>query len=86
MTMLSPPGLSLSLLLHPLGKGILKLGWASMVGVLVSACFILGDLSGTALAVPTAEEVLEALAISDSDQEAIRKGEIVRWTTTGYPE
>ena len=80
--MLSPPGQSLSSLLHPLRKGILKLGWASLVGVMVCACFILGELSSTALAVPTAEEVLKALAISDSDQEAIRKGEIVRWTTT----
>ena len=79
--MLSPPGQSLSSLLHPLRKGILKLGWASLVGVMVCACFILGELSSTALAVPTAEEVLKALAISNSDQEQIRKGEIVRWTT-----
>ncbi len=80
--MLPPPGLSLSSFFHPLRKGIVKLGWSSLVGVMVCACFILGDLSSAALAVPSAEEVLEALAISDSDQAAIRKGEIVRWTTT----
>jgi hypothetical protein len=79
--MLAPPGLSLSSLLHPLRKGILKLGWAPLVGVVVSTCFILGNLSSTALAVPTAEEVLKALAISDGDQEEIRRGKIVRWTT-----
>jgi hypothetical protein len=82
IAMLSPPGLSLSSFFHLLGKGLVKLEWASLVGVMVCACLILGGLSSTALAVPTAEEVLKALAISDSDQAAIRKGEIVRWTTT----
>ncbi len=80
--MLSPPDLSLSSLKYPLRKGTLKLGWASMVGVIGCACLILGALSSAALAVPTAEEVLKALAISDSDQEEIQQGEIVRWTTT----
>ena len=81
MTILPSRGLSLSSLFHPFKKGFLKVGYASMVGVLVCACLILGDLSSSALAVPTAEELLKALPLSDGEREDVLKGEIVRFTT-----
>ena len=42
---------------------------------------LLGTFSGAAMALPTADEVLEALPISDFKRDEIRSGEIVRWTT-----
>ncbi|HSF08614.1 MAG TPA: hypothetical protein VLA60_04320 [Nitrospirales bacterium] len=52
-----------------------------MVGVAVSICLILVDFTGIAMAVPTTEELLKALPLSDSEREDVLKGEIVRFTT-----
>ena len=81
MTMLPSSGLSLSSLFHLVKKGSLKLSFAGMVGVMVSTCLILVDFTSSAMAVPTAEELLQALPLSDSERADIFKGEIARFTT-----
>jgi len=81
MIMLPSSGLSLSSLFHWYKKGLLKLRYAAMVGMMVSSCLILVDLSSTAMAVLTAEELLKALPLSDGERADVLKGEIVRWTT-----
>jgi len=79
--MLSLPGLISSSLFPWVKKGSLKLGYAAMVGMMVSTWLILVDFNSPAMAVPTAEELLQALPLSDSEREDVLKGEIVRWTT-----
>lgn len=74
-------GPSLSSLFHWVKKGSLKLGFAAMVGVMVSICLILMAFTLPAMAVPTAEELLKALPLSDGEREDVLKGEIVRFTT-----
>jgi hypothetical protein len=79
--MLSLPGLISSSLFPWVKKGSLKLGFVPMVGMVVSICLILGGFTGVAIAVPTAEELLKALPLSDGEREDVLKGEIVRFTT-----
>ncbi|MGP0594362.1 hypothetical protein ACTRXD_17735 [Nitrospira sp. T9] len=74
-------GLRLSSLFHRVKKGLLKLGSMVMVGVMVSICLILMDFTRPAMAVPTAEELLKALPLSDGERKDVLKGEIVRFTT-----
>lgn len=81
MTMLPSSGLSLFSLFHWVKKGLLKLGSAVMVGVMVSIFLILMDFTRPAMAVPTAEELLQALPLSDGERKDVMKGEIVRFTT-----
>lgn len=81
MTMGVSSILSLSSLFHWVQKSSLKLGFAAMVGVMVSICLILMDFTSPAMAVPTAEELLGALPLSDGEREDVLKGEIVRFTT-----
>ncbi|MEO8325299.1 MAG: hypothetical protein ABI618_05575, partial [Nitrospirota bacterium] len=80
MTMLPTPGLSLSSLFHWFKKGHLGLGYAAMVGIMMCTCLILGIFTSSAMAVPTAEELLKALPLSDGEREDVLKGEIVRFT------
>ncbi len=79
--MLPSSGLRLSLLCNWVKRGSLKLGFAAMVGVMVSICLILADFTSPAMAVPTAEELLQALPLSDGERADVLKGEIVRFTT-----
>lgn len=81
MTMLSSSGLSLSSLFYWVKKGSLKLGFAAMVAVIGSGCVTLGGFTSPAMAVPTAEELLQALPLSDGERKDVLKGEIVRFTT-----
>ncbi|MDH5564792.1 MAG: hypothetical protein OEY91_14370, partial [Nitrospirota bacterium] len=81
MTMLTPRGPSLSLFFHPCKKRSLQSVCTFMVGVTMCAGLILGDLFSIAMAVPTAEELLKALPLSDGEREDVLKGEIVRFTT-----
>jgi hypothetical protein len=79
--MLASSGLSRSSFFPWVPKGCLKLRFATMVGMLVSTCLILVDYTGTAMAVPTAEELLKALPLSDGERKDVLEGEIVRFTT-----
>lgn len=81
MTMLASSGLSPSSFFPWVKKGFLKLRFATMVGVLVNTCLILVDFTGKAMAVPTADDLLKALPLSDSERENVLQGEIVRFTT-----
>jgi len=81
MTMLPPRGLNLSSLFHPGNKNSSKSVYKFMVGVMMCAGLILGGLSNTAMALPTADELLKALPLSESEREDVLKGEIVRFTT-----
>ncbi|MDH5576297.1 MAG: hypothetical protein OEY80_12505, partial [Nitrospirota bacterium] len=81
MTMLTPRGRSLSSLFPPCKKRSLQSVYTFMVGVMMCAGLILGDLFSMVMAVPTAEELLKALPLSDSEREDVLKGEIVRFTT-----
>jgi hypothetical protein len=47
----------------------------------VVVCLTIGYPIEPALAAPTAEDILKALPISDSQKEDALKGEVVRWTT-----
>jgi len=79
--MLTPRGRSLSSLFPPCKKRSLQSVYTFMVGVMMCAGLILGDLFSMVMAVPTAEELLKALPLSDSEREDVLKGEIVRFTT-----
>ncbi|MDH4194920.1 MAG: hypothetical protein OEV70_12305 [Nitrospirota bacterium] len=79
--MLPASGLRHPSFFHWVKKGSLKLSFAGMVGVPVSTCLILVDFTSPAMAVPTAEELLKALPLSDGEREDVLKGEIVRFTT-----
>lgn len=79
--MLVSSALRLSSLFHWAKKGSLQLGFAAMVGMMVSIFLILVDFTSYAMAVPTAEELLQALPLSDGERADVLKGEIVRWTT-----
>jgi len=81
MAMLVSSGLRHPSFFHWVKKGSLKLGFVSMVGMMVSICLILGGFTSAAIAVPTAEELLKALPLSDGEREDVLKGEIVRFTT-----
>ena len=81
MTMLPTCGLSLSSLFHRFKKGDLVLGYTAMVGIMMCTCLILGVFISSAMAVPTAEELLKALPLSDGERADVLKGEIVRFTT-----
>ena len=81
MTMLPSSCLSPSSLWHLGKQGSLKFGFAAMVGAMVSTCLIMPDFTSSAMAVPTAEELLKALPLSDGEREDVLKGEIVRFTT-----
>ena len=52
--------------------------------VVVSICIslVLCDATLGASALPSADEVLQELQMSDSDQESIRQGKIVKWTAS----
>ncbi len=81
MTMSASSGLSRSSFFPWVTKGSLKLRFATMVGVLVSTCLILVDFTSMAMAVPTAEDLLKALPLSDGERKDVLEGEIVRFTT-----
>lgn len=81
MTMLPSSGLSLSSLFHWDKPGVSKLRFEAMVGMMVRAWLLLVAFTSPAMAVPTAEEMLEALPLSDGERKAVLKGEIVRFTT-----
>jgi hypothetical protein len=72
MTMLTPRGLSLS---------SFYLGQAFIVASLVTSLTI-GYAIAPALATPTADEVLKALPLSDSQKQDVLNGKVVKWTTT----
>ena len=56
----------------------------SSICAVVSLCvgLVFGDPALEASALPTAEELLQALQLSDNDQQNIREGKIVTWSTT----
>jgi hypothetical protein len=81
MTMLPTSGMSLSLFFHWVRKGSLKFGFVATVAVMGSGCLILGGFTSSAMAVPTAEELLQALPLSDGERADVLKGEILRFTT-----
>ena len=58
----------------------MPLGRACMVASMVT-CLTIGYAIGPALAAPTADEVLKALPIPDSQKQDVLNGEIVKWTT-----
>ena len=62
------------------GSALMYLG---QVGLLASVIIFLtlGNFSKPPLAAPTADEVLKALPISDSQKQDVLNGEIVKWTT-----
>ncbi|WP_342348233.1 hypothetical protein [uncultured Nitrospira sp.] len=72
---------NLSFLFPSVKRGFLKSEFAIVVEVLVSICLILVAFSSPAMAVPTAEELLKALPLSDGERKDVLKGEIVRFTT-----
>ena len=81
MTMCVSSGLRHPSLFHWGKKGALKPGVAGMVGLMGSICLILIGFTLPAMAVPTAEELLKALPLSDGERKDVLKGEIVRFTT-----
>lgn len=56
----------------------------SSICAVVSLCvgLVFGDPALEASALPTAEELLQALQLSDNDRQNIREGKIVTWSTT----
>lgn len=73
--------LSLSSLFHWVKQGFSKLRFVVMVGMMVSTYLILVVFTGPAMAIPTAEELLQNLPLSDGERADVLKGEIVRFTT-----
>ena len=56
------------------------LGQACLLASLV-ACLTIGFSINTALAAPTADDIMKALPISDSKKEDVLNGDVVKWTT-----
>lgn len=81
MTMWVSSGLRHPSLFHWSKTGAVKLGVAGMVGLMGSICLILIGFTRPAMAVPTAEELLKVLPLSDGERADVLKGEIVRFTT-----
>ncbi len=61
------------------------LGQACMVASVVT-CLAIGYPAEPALGTPTADEVLKALPLSDSQKHKVLKGEVIKWTTTEASE
>lgn len=59
----------------------MRLGQICMVASVVS-CLTIGNPIQPALAVHTADEVLKALPLSDSQKQDVLNGKVVKWTTT----
>ncbi|HNP61606.1 MAG TPA: hypothetical protein PKM72_12250 [Nitrospirales bacterium] len=81
MTMWVSSSVNLPLVFPSVKKSFLKSGFTTMVEIVVSSCLILVAFTGPAMAVPTAEELLKALPLSDGERRDVLKGEIVRFTT-----
>jgi hypothetical protein len=81
MTMWVSSSVNLPFVFPSVKRGFVKSGFTTMVDVLVSACLILVAFTSPAMAVPTAEELLKALPLSDGERKDVLKGEIVRFTT-----
>ncbi len=64
-----------------LASASMCLGQAFLLASLV-ACLTIGFSINTALAAPTADDIMKALPISDSKKEDVLNGEVVKWTTT----
>ena len=60
---------------------LLRLGQALMLASVVT-CLIIGYPIEPALAAPTADEVMKALPLSDSQKQDVLNGKVVKWTTT----
>ena len=59
----------------------LCLGQACLIASVVT-CLALGFLVKPAQAAPTADDILKALPISDSQKQDVLNGEVIKWTTT----
>jgi hypothetical protein len=59
----------------------IRLGQICMVASVIS-CLTIGNPIQPALAAPTADEVLKALPLSDSQKQDVLNGKVVKWTTT----
>ena len=75
------PGVFIPFALSRLTSVSLCLGQALIVASVVT-CLTIGYPIEPALAAPTADDVLKALPLSDSQKQDVLNGEVVKWTTT----
>lgn len=67
-------------LLSRLPSGSICLGQAVILAIL-GICLTIGYPIKLALAAPTADDIMKALPLSDSQKEDVLNGEVVKWTT-----